>query len=47
MSEEKGGQSADTISMCIFRDDTFYSNFVADGPIENESALVNVLPWCR
>ena len=47
MSEEKGGQSADTILMCIFGDDRFYSNFVANGPIEIESALVHVLPWCR
>ena len=47
MSEENGGHSADAILMYIFKDEKFFSNFVADGPIEIESAWVLVLPWCR
>ena len=46
MPEENGGHFADDILMYIFRDEKFYSNFVADGPNEFESALVQVMPWC-
>ena len=47
MPEEDGGHTANEILMYIFRDETFYSNFVADGPNEIESTLVQVMPWSR
>ena len=47
MPEEDGGHFAGDILLYVFRDEKFYSNFVGHGPIEIESALVQVMPWCR
>ena len=49
----KGCHFADDICKCIFKNETFYIlirislKFVLKCPIDNKSALVQVMAWCR